>query len=150
MCLVINSRLNQKKLLLYRELTWSLQPWALAHLPPCDLATVPMAKAGDSDWLGKWSDSYRVPLLKPTVKPMTSRLGGGAGFKETEIFFQRKKKKSEIFTTSCCHQLLGPAQYKFSQGQQRVALPLECQGGEPVLTRAAQTVLSHPTCTQRG
>lgn len=109
MCLVINSRLNQKKLLLYRELTWSLQPWALAHLPPCDLATVPMAKAGDSDWLGKWSDSYRVPLLKPTVKPMTSRLGGGAGFKETEIFFQRKKKKHLRFSppavaTSCWDQ----------------------------------------------
>ena len=68
----------------------------------------------------------------------------GAGTRVTEIFFREEKKYlSEILTTSCFHQLLGPTHYKFSQASKGLIFHWNVREGSLYQQVLLQRAMSH-------
>ena len=62
----------------------------------------------------------------------------------SEIFFRGEKKNlSEILTTSCCHQLLGPTLYKFSQASKGLIFQWNAREGGLHQQVLLQRAMSH-------
>lgn len=149
MCIHVYIKLNHIKLLHENKtvkFTLCHRPWDLSVSLRSHLVTLQMdevgAEVGGADFWVRGGI-----LLRPTVrgyKWLPNSTSGGAGTRVTEIFFRGEKKLSQRFlTTSCCHQLLGPTHYKFSQASKGLIFRWNVREGGLYQQVLLQRAVSH-------